>query len=42
LSTVIARPAAAKPVMRTGPEHLASAAVSSLAGASLRSISVGF
>jgi hypothetical protein len=32
----------AKATFRTEPEHLSSAAVSSVAGASLRSISIGF
>lgn len=43
LSTIaVAEPISAQPVMRTEPERLPSAAVSTLAGAGLRSISIGF
>ena len=42
LSAAAAKPALVPATMRTEPEHLSSAAVSSLAGASLRSISIGF
>jgi hypothetical protein len=43
LSTAFAPSATAAPAaMRTEPEQLSSAAVSSLAGASLRSVSIGF
>ena len=42
LSAATARPVPAKASFRTEPERLSSAAVSSLAGASLRSISIGY
>jgi hypothetical protein len=42
MSAAVARPAPVPATMRTEPERLSSAAVSSLAGASLRSISIGF
>lgn len=42
MSAAVARPAPVPAAMRTEPEHLNSAAASSLAGASLRSISIGF
>lgn len=42
LSAASAQPPAEKAMMRTEPERLSSAAVSSLTSASLRSISIGF
>jgi hypothetical protein len=42
LSAAVARPVPAKVTFRTEPERPSSAAVSSMAGASLRSISIGF
>ena len=42
MSAAAARPAPAPAALRSEPERLSSAAVSSLAGASLRSISIGF
>ena len=42
LSAASATPVPAKASLRTEPERLSSAAVSSLAGASLRAVSIGF
>jgi hypothetical protein len=42
VSTAVARPTPVPAPTRTEPERLTSAAVSSLAGASLRSVSIGF
>ena len=42
MPTALARPASAPAALRTEPEHLTSAGVSSLAGASLRAVSIGF
>jgi hypothetical protein len=40
--TALARPAPVPATMRTEPERLTSATVSSAAGASLRAVSIGF
>ena len=42
VSTAVARPTPVPAPMRTEPERLTSAAVSSLTGASLRAVSIGF